>query len=67
MYPEVDVVVNGEGELTFRDLLRASLDGRPPSALDAITGISFQGPDGPSVTTLAAGGSRISTSSRRRS
>jgi radical SAM C-methyltransferase len=45
MFPEVDIVVNGEGELTFRDLARAYLDGARTADLAAIPGISFHGPD----------------------
>jgi radical SAM superfamily enzyme YgiQ (UPF0313 family) len=50
-FPEVDVVVNGEGEFVFRDLLLAYLAGRPPSELHAIGGISFRDPDREVVTT----------------
>jgi radical SAM superfamily enzyme YgiQ (UPF0313 family) len=50
-YPEVDVVVNGEGELIFRDLLHAYLDGVSSHRLASITGISFQDGDGQIVTT----------------
>jgi radical SAM superfamily enzyme YgiQ (UPF0313 family) len=45
-FPDVDVVVDGEGEEVFRDLLRAYLDGASPRALDAIDGISFHNGDG---------------------
>ena len=41
--PAVDVLVNGEGELTFHELIRAYLavdDGRPP--LDDVLGISYR-------------------------
>jgi radical SAM superfamily enzyme YgiQ (UPF0313 family) len=41
MFPAVDVIVNGEGELVFRDLLAAHLDGTSPHALSAIAGISY--------------------------
>lgn len=50
LYPAVDVVVNGEGEFIFRDLLEAHLGGRGKSELDHIPGISFQR-DGRVVTT----------------
>lgn len=50
-YPETDVVVNGEGELVFRDLLNAYLDGASRSGLAGIAGISFQDSDGQIVTT----------------
>lgn len=51
MFPEVDVVINGEGELTFRDLLRAYLDGADRHDLAGIDGVSFQSTDGKAVTT----------------
>lgn len=51
MFPEVDVVVNGEGELTFRELVRAHLAGVHRSALSSVAGISYRGPDGEAVTT----------------
>nr|BAU09320.1 B12 dependent radical SAM methyltransferase [Streptomyces roseoverticillatus] len=51
MFPEVDVVVNGEGEITFRELLRARLDGADRRELHAVAGLSFQGPDGRPVVT----------------
>lgn len=50
LYPAVDVVVNGEGEFVFRDLLEACLGGIDKSELDHIPGISFQR-DGRVVTT----------------
>ncbi|TMQ04391.1 MAG: KedN5 family methylcobalamin-dependent radical SAM C-methyltransferase [Deltaproteobacteria bacterium] len=51
MFPEVDVVVNGEGELIFVEMMRAALRGTPVHALDAIGGISFKREDGSVVTT----------------
>ncbi|HKS50122.1 MAG TPA: KedN5 family methylcobalamin-dependent radical SAM C-methyltransferase [Amycolatopsis sp.] len=51
MYPFVDVVVNGEGEFTFRDLLLARLDDCSPRDLGHIAGISFQDGSGTPVTT----------------
>ncbi|MEU5880906.1 KedN5 family methylcobalamin-dependent radical SAM C-methyltransferase [Spirillospora sp. NPDC047279] len=51
MYPAVDIIVNGEGELVFRDLVNAYLDGRSRHDLGDITGISFQDPSGHTVTT----------------
>jgi radical SAM superfamily enzyme YgiQ (UPF0313 family) len=42
IYPAVDLVVNGEGEFVFRDILEAYLGGRDKSELDHISGISFQ-------------------------
>lgn len=51
LHPEVDVIVNGEGELTFPELVRARLDGRSRHQLDDIAGISFRRADGTVVTT----------------
>ena len=45
-HPAVDVLVHGEGELTFADLLQARLAGRP---LSSVHGLSFRGD--PCVTT----------------
>jgi radical SAM superfamily enzyme YgiQ (UPF0313 family) len=53
MYPDVDVVINGEGELTFLDLSRALLAGRSRHELHDVAGISFRTPDGAIVTTPA--------------
>jgi radical SAM superfamily enzyme YgiQ (UPF0313 family) len=50
--PEVDVVVNGEGEPVFRDLLLAFLDGVSPHDLADIQGLSYTGGDGEVVTTV---------------
>jgi len=49
--PAVDVIVHGEGELTFRDLLRALLQGRDRHALHDLPGLSFRASDGRIVTT----------------
>ncbi|MER7015282.1 KedN5 family methylcobalamin-dependent radical SAM C-methyltransferase [Saccharopolyspora sp. NPDC000359] len=51
MFPEVDVVVNGEGELIFRDLLHAYLNGIDDDALAAINGISYREAGGALRTT----------------
>jgi radical SAM superfamily enzyme YgiQ (UPF0313 family) len=51
MYPDVDVVVNGEGELTFREILTAYLDGTPRDGLHHIDGVSFIDVDGKLTTT----------------
>jgi radical SAM superfamily enzyme YgiQ (UPF0313 family) len=51
MFPDVDIVVNGEGELTFREILRHYLDGADPHTLERIEGISFINHDGDLVTT----------------
>jgi tRNA A37 methylthiotransferase MiaB len=53
MYPAVDVVVNGEGEFTFRELLRAYLGGVSRHELAGIAGLSFKTPDGDITTTQA--------------
>ncbi len=54
-YPVVDVVVNSEGEFIFKKLLRAYLDGRSPTDLHDIPGITFRAEDGSYVTTEAEG------------
>lgn len=51
MFPDVDVVVNGEGELVFRDLLLRLLDGAPRNDLDSVSGISYLDSDGVVCTT----------------
>ncbi|MFS0692439.1 KedN5 family methylcobalamin-dependent radical SAM C-methyltransferase [Streptomyces nitrosporeus] len=51
MFPQVDVVVNGEGELVFRDLMNAYIDGARHAELHGIQGISFRETDGNLVTT----------------
>lgn len=51
LYPDVDIVVNGEGEITFAHLLRAYLDGRTKHDLADIRGISFRNADGELITT----------------
>lgn len=51
MFPDVDVIVNGEGEPVFRDLVSAYLDGRSRHNLHDITGISFRDLAGDIVTT----------------
>ncbi|MFC5286512.1 KedN5 family methylcobalamin-dependent radical SAM C-methyltransferase [Actinokineospora guangxiensis] len=47
----VDIVVNGEGEFTFRDLLRARLAGADPRELHGVDGITFRGAAGTAVST----------------
>jgi radical SAM superfamily enzyme YgiQ (UPF0313 family) len=42
LHPHVDIVVNGEGEFTFCDLLNARLDSADIPDLDAVPGISFR-------------------------
>ena len=49
--PAVDVLVDGEGELTFRELLHAYLAGRSRNELGDVRGLSFRDPDGHIVTT----------------
>lgn len=53
MFPEVDIVVNGEGELTFREVVRARLDGARSRELVGIEGISCRAADGTVVTNAA--------------
>lgn len=50
LHPEVDVVVNGEGELTFRELVRARLAGTSPRDLGEVAGTSWWRPDATVVT-----------------
>ncbi|MGW7514204.1 KedN5 family methylcobalamin-dependent radical SAM C-methyltransferase [Streptomyces sp. NPDC054796] len=40
--PDVDIVVNGEGELTFRELIAAVLAHRRAPALAAVSGLSYR-------------------------
>jgi radical SAM C-methyltransferase len=47
-FPQVDVVVNGEGEVTFPELVRRHLASR---SLGDVRGISFRRADGTIVTT----------------
>lgn len=50
LYPSVDVIVNGEGEITFRELVRARLAGTGVQALDGLAGVSWRRADGTVVT-----------------
>jgi radical SAM superfamily enzyme YgiQ (UPF0313 family) len=50
-WPAVDVIVNGEGELTFLDVVRAFLAGKSKHELHDVPGISFKDPEGCVVTT----------------
>ncbi|MGI5229619.1 KedN5 family methylcobalamin-dependent radical SAM C-methyltransferase [Actinoallomurus sp. CA-142502] len=52
MFSDVDIIVNGEGELVFPDLLNRYLDGTSRHRLGTVNGISFRGLDGDIVTTL---------------
>ncbi|WP_327370948.1 KedN5 family methylcobalamin-dependent radical SAM C-methyltransferase [Streptomyces sp. NBC_01217] len=49
--PAVDVIVNGEGEITFRELVRAHVNGCDRTALADVEGISYRSPSGTPVTT----------------
>ncbi len=51
MFPEIDVIVDCEGEFIFVDLLNAYLDGRPPTSLGDITGITYKDDTGAPITT----------------
>jgi radical SAM superfamily enzyme YgiQ (UPF0313 family) len=51
MYPEVDIVVNGEGELLFVELMHALVSGVSRHALDAVHGLTFKRDDHTEVTT----------------
>lgn len=51
MFPEVDIVVNGEGEFAFRDVLRRYLNGTTCHALADVDGISYRDSQGRTVTT----------------
>lgn len=51
MFPAIDVVVNGEGELTFRDIVRHYLDGGSARELHKVEGVSFIDDHGDLVTT----------------
>ncbi|WP_256508385.1 KedN5 family methylcobalamin-dependent radical SAM C-methyltransferase [Crossiella sp. SN42] len=51
LFPQVDVVVNGEGEPVFPELLHAYLDGGSPRELHGVRGISFREDGGALVTT----------------
>lgn len=53
MFPDVDVVVNGEGELTFRELLHCRLDDVSLHSLNSVLGISYRSDDGEVVTNAA--------------
>jgi tRNA A37 methylthiotransferase MiaB len=52
-FPEVDIVVDGEGETVFRELLHALVGERWRHALPTIEGITFRGRNGRAVTTRA--------------
>jgi radical SAM superfamily enzyme YgiQ (UPF0313 family) len=50
LFPDIDVIVDGEGELVFCDLLDAYRRGISPRALGEIAGISYQDAGGGLVT-----------------
>lgn len=50
MFPEVDVVVNGEGEITFRELLRRRIENTSARSLGGIAGISYRDEGGQVIT-----------------
>ncbi|WP_051624190.1 KedN5 family methylcobalamin-dependent radical SAM C-methyltransferase [Clostridium akagii] len=50
-YPAVDIIINGEGELTFCEVLLAYLNNKSISELSYIKGISFRNEDREIVTT----------------
>ncbi|MFE0025670.1 KedN5 family methylcobalamin-dependent radical SAM C-methyltransferase [Amycolatopsis sp. NPDC059021] len=52
LYPDVDVIVNGEGELVFADLVAAYLKGRSTRDLPDISGISYRNRDEDVVSTI---------------
>lgn len=52
-HPDVDVVVNTEGEFVFRDLLLAHLAGTAVTELTDIGGISYRDEGGKVMTTVA--------------
>ena len=55
-YPEIDVIVRGEGEVTFTELVRAKINDTPLSAVDGITYRDADGihrnPDRPLIQDL---------------
>lgn len=51
IYPEVDIIVNYEGEETFSEILRSYLAGKRKNDLFHIDGISFKSGDGRIVNT----------------
>lgn len=51
MFPEVDIIVNGEGEKIFRDIFSNYLDGRSKHHRNHINGISYIDENGQVITT----------------
>ena len=54
-HPEIDIIVNTEGEFVLRDLLLAYLGGRPVRDLPDVGGISYRDDGGAIVTTKEPG------------
>jgi radical SAM C-methyltransferase len=50
MFPDIDVVVNGEGELTFQQLLRTLLSGASAHELAEVVGVSWRTAGGEIIT-----------------
>ncbi|SBT43083.1 KedN5 family methylcobalamin-dependent radical SAM C-methyltransferase [Micromonospora auratinigra] len=50
-HPAVDVVVDGEGEVTFRELVRVLLEQAYPEGLSRVAGLTYRGPDGAAIST----------------
>jgi anaerobic magnesium-protoporphyrin IX monomethyl ester cyclase len=59
-YPQIDVVVRGEGEETMLDLVRARERGGPRPRLAGIPGITFRSPDDTSAERNLPGRARRS-------
>lgn len=53
VFEDIDVIVNGEGELVFTDVVDAYLRGVDRRALGAIPGITYRDVDGALVTTTS--------------
>ncbi|EME54958.1 KedN5 family methylcobalamin-dependent radical SAM C-methyltransferase [Amycolatopsis decaplanina] len=53
MFPAVDVVVDGEGEFVFPELLHAVLDRRRPDDLDDLAGLTYRDRQGSVISTDA--------------
>ncbi len=50
-FPAVDIVVDGEGERTFLELVEAFVGGRSRDDLHSVQGITFSPSEGPPMTT----------------